>query len=350
MYEIGRVAAFPLKAMTFTLRPTQIKARVNSGWRNRRSINLRSDEVTLEVKPLPAKKRPPDFQSANVGEYQLYAEVSPPVTTVGEPVTLKLIAVGEGHVSALSLPSIENAIENARVFPPTTTEKKSMQGGRLQGVKSVQALVQPLEAGVLEIAPFELAYFDAKSKSYKTAKTNRLRVRVKERKGVAARSDEGEVAAGARLIKRNIASRSPTKAPYKSMLFWGFLVLSASLALSLFAFLRLKEKQEHSGKAKKKRARGALQNALNKAIESKDLGEGAHVLRSALSDALNVDLRNASAPEIDEALINANRQSLARMVSDWLAASERAAYAGDKGVSRRALFDTLKTLVDEVQK
>ena len=134
------------------------------------------------------------------------------------------------------------------------------------------------------------------------------------------------------------------------MLFWGFLVLSASLALSLFAFLRLKEKQEHSGKAKKKRARGALQNALNKAIESKDLGEGAHVLRSALSDALNVDLRNASAPEIDEALINANRQSLARMVSDWLAASERAAYAGDKGVSRRALFDTLKTLVDEVQK
>jgi hypothetical protein len=205
VYDVLTVALFPLEAGQQNVTPISLKVTTRSG-RSWQELQLSSDPVVVDVKPLPEADRPPDFSEGNVGHWKLRAGVSSKKVPEGEPVTLRLIASGEGNVNAVVMPDIQDSIRGARVFPPTQSESKSVQAGRLYGEKKLEVLVQPTETGRFEIPAFELPYFDPDTATWARARTTPIVVQVSSRNAGAggAGSDRQQLAQGARPIRRGL--------------------------------------------------------------------------------------------------------------------------------------------------
>jgi BatD DUF11 like domain len=70
-----------------------------------RKLEVKSQQVTLKVLPLPAEGRPANFSGA-VGEFQMDASASPTDLTVGDPLSVDLVVAGAGNFDALNTPAL----------------------------------------------------------------------------------------------------------------------------------------------------------------------------------------------------------------------------------------------------
>jgi hypothetical protein len=344
VYRFWRLALFPLEAGEREMPPMNLGVEVTGkGWRNRQKLTLRSDPVILVVNPLPDKDRPADFQSANVGDYQLRASVEPRKTTVGEPVTLKIEASGFGNVGALKLPALD--LEDARVFPPTTSERKSVDGGRLFGVKGLEVLVQPQREGELQVPAFSLSYFEPIAGRYRVARTKPISVPVGKARARVDDSGLNLIAKRARPVKRGL-SPARVEVTYASPIFFGLIGLIALLGGGLFALLRKLEANARSGRRKAAKAARARRADLASAREEKDLAAAERVVRDALAAAFPGSRAHATSPEV-EAIVAERDPKLGRDVAAWLDRAAAAAYG--KAGARKPLFDDADALLDRLE-
>jgi hypothetical protein len=180
-YLLQRLALFPTRAGALTLEPALVQARVRLGGGGPLDaladvvpVERRSKPVTLNVKPLPPGA-PAGFQPANVGGLELVATAAPERGVAGEPISIRLTASGDGNVRALALPALP-AVPGARAYPPTESDASSVQGGRFGGAHTVETVLVPEHAGLLEVPALAWPYFDPRSGRYEVARTEALRV------------------------------------------------------------------------------------------------------------------------------------------------------------------------------
>jgi len=154
---------------------------------NVRSVIVPSEALTLSVRPVPEEGKPANF-SGLIGAFKLSAEATPTEVNVGDPITLTVTVEGSYYLRHFELPPLQQQASLAGNF----RIPEEMAPGRAEENRKVfTQTIRAESAGVTEIPPIELAYFDTDTGSYATTATNAIPLTVREAQIVTASDAEG---------------------------------------------------------------------------------------------------------------------------------------------------------------
>lgn len=144
--------------------------------------NIITPKLTLNVKALPDGK-PANF-SGGVGEFTISSSISTTELKTNDAVTVKLIISGTGNLKLISTPEVAFP-KDFEVYDPKIDNKFTLTREGLSGNKVIEYLAIPRHAGNFTIPPVEFSYFDLKTNSYKTIKTEAYDLKVEKGEGNA---------------------------------------------------------------------------------------------------------------------------------------------------------------------
>ena len=142
--------------------------------------NLVTPKLTINVKELPAGK-PANF-SGGVGEFTLSSTISTQELKTNDAVTIKLVISGTGNMKLINTPEV-GFPQDFEIYDPKVDNKFNLTRSGLAGSKVIEYLAIPRHAGNYTIPPIEFSYFDLKSQSYKTLKTDAYTLNVGKGEG-----------------------------------------------------------------------------------------------------------------------------------------------------------------------
>ena len=142
--------------------------------------NLNTPKLTINVKELPAGK-PANF-SGGVGEFTLSSTISTQELKTNDAVTIKLVISGTGNMKLINTPEV-GFPQDFEIYDPKVDNKFNLTRNGLSGSKVIEYLAIPRHAGTYTIPPIEFSYFDLKSQSYKTLKTDAYTLNVAKGEG-----------------------------------------------------------------------------------------------------------------------------------------------------------------------
>jgi len=131
----------------------------------RKQVNLASDPIKIESKPLPEQNKPANFSGA-VGNFTMSATAGPTTVTVGDPITVRVQIAGQGALDAVNLPT-QDAWRDFKTFPPTSKVENGDQFG-FQGTKTFEQIISPQNADVHELPAFTFSFFNPDDNQYHT--------------------------------------------------------------------------------------------------------------------------------------------------------------------------------------
>lgn len=138
-------------------------------------------KVVINVKPLPVK--PANF-SGGVGEFTMTSSINAKEVKTNDAVTIKLTIKGAGNMKLITSPEVKFP-EDFEVYDPKVTNNFDVSRAGLSGTQTIEYLAIPRHAGNFTIPPVEFVYFNLKSQSYKTLKTEAYDLKVEKGKGNA---------------------------------------------------------------------------------------------------------------------------------------------------------------------
>lgn len=139
-------------------------------------------KATVNVMSLPSGK-PSNF-SGGVGEFSISSSINTKELKTNDALTVKLIISGVGNLKLINNPEVAFP-KDFEIYDPKVDNKFSLTKDGLSGSKVIEYLAVPRNAGTYKIPPVEFSYFDLKSKSYKTLKTEEYEVKVEKGAGNA---------------------------------------------------------------------------------------------------------------------------------------------------------------------
>ena len=142
--------------------------------------NLVTPKLTINVKELPAGK-PTNFLGG-VGEFTLSSSISTQELKTNDAVTIKLVISGTGNMKLINTPEV-GFPQDFEIYDPKVDNKFNLTRNGLAGNKVIEYLAIPRHAGTYTIPPIEFSYFDLKSQSYKTLKTDAYTLNVAKGEG-----------------------------------------------------------------------------------------------------------------------------------------------------------------------
>jgi hypothetical protein len=263
-YLLQRIALFPTRAGPLELgtHAIDLVVRVASDdpfypFGDVQRVTRRSQPVAITVKPLP-RGAPAQFDQVNVATATLTASLSQQSAAVGQPVTLRLVAEGEGNVKAWSLPTLP-AVAGARAFAPTSSDQLKPRGVKLAGSRTVETVLVPEAAGTLVIPSLAWATFDPKAGAYRELRTPELRLEVTG--GATAAGTAGPTQNTLFPGLRPIRPSGPlvrAGAPGARWPLWALLVGPVAAFLVLGGVDRIRERRLADGGARRVRIAGRV--------------------------------------------------------------------------------------------
>jgi len=148
---------------------------------------LRSNPVTVNVKPLPSANRPLDFSGA-VGQFSMNARVDRSEVTANDGITLKVSISGTGNLNLIEKPTI-NFPPDFEVYEPKIIDNFNNKGGT-SGSRTFEYLIIPRASGNFTIDPIQFAYFNLSKRDYTVLSSERFRVKVNKGNGSSAEATE----------------------------------------------------------------------------------------------------------------------------------------------------------------
>ena len=142
--------------------------------------NLVTPKLVIDVKELPAGK-PSNF-SGGVGEFTISSSINTQELKTNDAVTIKLVISGTGNMKLINTPEV-NFPQDFEIYDPKVDNKFNLTRNGLAGNKVIEYLAIPRHAGTYTIPPIEFSYFDLKSQSYKTLKTDAYTLNVAKGEG-----------------------------------------------------------------------------------------------------------------------------------------------------------------------
>jgi hypothetical protein len=146
------------------------------------TIRRNGVEVPIEALALPeqgARKGP-----THVGTLSLEASLDPREAKVGDAVTLRVVAKGQGNLKALKL--ADPKLDGVDVLAPEIEDKVTTDLDVVGGERVFRWLLLPRKEGTLTLPPFEVNVFDPESKAYSRAHSEALSLIVKGDQGAGA--------------------------------------------------------------------------------------------------------------------------------------------------------------------
>lgn len=142
---------------------------------------ITTPKVVINVQPLPAK--PAGFSGA-VGEFKLASSINATDVKTNDAVTIKLTLSGTGNMKLIGTPEVKFP-QDFEIYDPKVTDDYKLTNSGLTGTKTFEYLAIPRHAGNFTIPAVEFTYFDLKSNSYKTLKTEAYNLKVAKGQGNA---------------------------------------------------------------------------------------------------------------------------------------------------------------------
>lgn len=142
---------------------------------------ITTPKVVINVQPLPAK--PAGFSGA-VGEFKLASSINATDVKTNDAVTIKLTLSGTGNMKLIGTPEVKFS-QDFEIYDPKVTDDYKLTNSGLTGTKTFEYLAIPRHAGNFTIPAVEFTYFDLKSNSYKTLKTEAYNLKVAKGQGNA---------------------------------------------------------------------------------------------------------------------------------------------------------------------
>jgi hypothetical protein len=174
----------------------------------RREVEIKSEPVALEVKPLPPHA-PPSFSGA-IGNFTMATEAKPKTVQVGDPITVTNTISGRGNFDRVNAPVIEDE-RGWHKYPPSSKFKQDDEVG-LSGTKTFEMVLSPNEKKQgLPLLAF--SYFDPVKEQYVTLHSEPIPISVEG--GAAIASSAGGAPQGSATPATAARAASPALAANK---------------------------------------------------------------------------------------------------------------------------------------
>src|SRR5437879_6937675 len=158
----------------------------------RREVEIKSEPVALEVKPLPSKA-PPSFSGA-IGNFTMATDANPKSLQVGDPITVTTAISGRGNFDRVNAPVVEDE-RGWHKYPPSFKFKQDDEVG-ISGTKTFETVLSPNEKKqALPVLAF--SYFDPAKEQYVTLRSEPIAITVQ----------------GGAAVSQNVAASQPVPAP-----------------------------------------------------------------------------------------------------------------------------------------
>ena len=280
--------------------------------------SISTPKIAINVNPLPAGK-PADF-SGGVGEFNISSSIDNKELKTNDAITIKLVISGTGNLKLISNPEIKFP-DDFEVYDPKVDNQVRLTREGLTGNKVIEYLAIPRHAGTYKIPGVSFSYFDIRSKSYKTLKTEEYVINVEKGAGNADqvianftnKEDLKVLGEDIRYIKQNEVTLQPKGSFfYGSMTYWLFYIIPA-LAFIIFFIIYRKQAAENANVAKMRTKKANKVATKRMKLAGKLLSENKkdafydEVLKALwgyISDKLNIPVSRLSKDNIEEKLRN----------------------------------------------
>jgi hypothetical protein len=139
----------------------------------RRDIQISSQPVALEVKPLPPNA-PPSFSGA-IGSFTMATDAKPKSVQLGDPITVTTTIAGRGNFDRVNAPMIEDE-RGWHKYPPSSKFNQDDEVG-ISGTKTFEMVLSPNEKKqTLPVLAF--SYFDPPKEKYMTLRSEPVAITV----------------------------------------------------------------------------------------------------------------------------------------------------------------------------
>ena len=139
----------------------------------RREVEIKSQPVALEVKPLPANA-PPSFSGA-IGNFVMTTDANPKSVQVGDPITVTAAISGRGNFDRVNAPLIEDE-RGWHKYPPSSKFKQDDEVG-ISGTKTFETVLAPNE-NKQTVPVLAFSYFDPAKEQYVTLRSEPIAITV----------------------------------------------------------------------------------------------------------------------------------------------------------------------------
>src|SRR5881397_2491837 len=151
----------------------------------RRDVEIRSEPVQLDVKPLPPNA-PPSFSGA-IGNFAMATDAKPKSVQAGDPITVTTSIAGRGNFDRVNAPVVEDE-RGWHKYPPSSKFKQDDEVG-ISGTKTFETVFSPNEKKQ-SVPLVAFSYFDPVKEQYVTLRSDPIAITV-QGGAVAAASATG---------------------------------------------------------------------------------------------------------------------------------------------------------------
>lgn len=138
-------------------------------------------KLKINVAALPSK--PADFSGA-VGTFTMASSINSKSAKTNDAVTIKLTVTGTGNMKLIGTPEVKFP-QDFEVYDPKIDNQFNLTREGLSGSKTYEYLAIPRHAGKFTIPAVSFTYFDLKTKTYKTLKSEEYVINVEKGQGNA---------------------------------------------------------------------------------------------------------------------------------------------------------------------
>src|SRR6266567_1074747 len=139
----------------------------------RREVEIKSEPVALEVKPLPPNA-PPSFSGA-IGNFTMSTDANPKSLQVGDPITVTTAISGRGNFDRVNAPVVEDE-RGWHKYPPSSKFKQDDEVG-ISGTKTFETVLAPNE-NKQTVPVLAFSYFDPTKEQYVTLRSEPIAITV----------------------------------------------------------------------------------------------------------------------------------------------------------------------------
>jgi hypothetical protein len=331
------------------------------------TIYRRTNEVILEVKPLPAEGRPAGFNNA-VGTYALAGELNKPASAAGDAVSFTLKLTGKGNLKAIPdipLPAMPDLI----VYSSKREDKVQPEGDLIGGEKVWEYVMVPKMPGDHQIPPISFSFFDPERQRYETVSTQPAALKVtpgSESTGsftsLSGVQKQQLTRQGSDINFIKLAGELERPAPpiYRSP--WFHVAWLLPLAFHLGAFLAHRERSRRSADlvlAQSRKARRLAISRLRKAWKSgrsdprRFYDEAGTALARYLADKFNLPEIAVNADSL--ASVMAGREIPEEIVQETMSALQECDFgrfvsASSSPEQQKGLADRIRRVIDRLER
>ncbi|MEE4176935.1 MAG: BatD family protein [Bacteroides sp.] len=330
---------------------------------------LRSHQVRVNVKTLPAQNRPPSF-TGMVGSFEMKTELSPLQANVNEPVTLSISISGNGNLRMLEQPDVQFPV-NLEAFDPNITDNIRVSASGVSGSRSFEYLLIPRTGGTFEIPAIQFSYFDPVGGRYVTRTGEPFSVEISgsaqamgEGPGGVNQEEVSYLTSDIRFIQNKVFRLKPIGSMFfRSNLFYA-LLLGTIVLFGLFLFVWRRHIRIHGDTAlmRNRKARKMAAKRLKKAGAFLEKGKSNEfydeifrALWGYLSDKFNIPVSELNKEEVS--LVFKQKEVSQEMAQKFLEALNECEFArfapGAPEVRMEEIYqramDTLVTLEKELK-